>query len=92
MEEERKAFFGGWKKRGHIVRFSQEHLVVIKDEKVYHFVKFEIILSFPCCLVDPIPIKHYRARSTMINLWIDSRTCHKYRILLSATQNFNNYF
>ena len=38
-EGERKAFFGDC---------PQEHLVVIRDEKVYPFVKFEIILPLLC--------------------------------------------
>ena len=34
--------------------------------------------------------KHYRALSSMINLWRDSRTCEKYRILLSVMPRSNN--
>ena len=30
-----KFFFEGYKKGGHIVRLPQEHLVVIRDEKVF---------------------------------------------------------
>ena len=55
VEEERKAFFGGCKKRGQIVR---------------------------------LPL---RAWCSIINMWIDSTTCQKYRILLSARQRSNNY-
>ena len=57
--------------------YPQEHLVVIRDEKVSPFVKFEIILPLLCFLLDPLTNKHCRAWSSMINLWIDSRTCQK---------------
>ena len=91
-EEERKAFFGGCKKGGGVVRLTPRVLVVIKDEKVCPFVKFEIIIPLLCCLLDPLTNYHYRAWSSMINLWIDSRTCQKHIILLSARQRCNNYF
>ena len=57
--------------------YPQEHLVVIRDEKVSPFVKFEIILPLLCFLLDPLTNKHCRTWSSMINLWIDSRTCQK---------------
>ena len=57
--------------------YPQEHLVVIRDEKVSPFVKFEIILPLLCFLLDPLTSKHCRTWSSMINLWIDSRTCQK---------------
>ena len=60
---------------GRIVRLSREHLVVIRDEKSYSVVKFEIILPLPCFLLDLLTNKHCRRWSSMINLWIDSRTC-----------------
>ena len=66
-------------------------MVVIKYEEVCPFVKFEIILPLICCLLDTLTNKHCRVWSSMINLWIDSRTCQKYRILLSAKQRYNNY-
>ena len=71
--------------------YPQEHLVVIKDEKVCPFKKFEVILPLLCCLLDPLKNKHCRAWSSLINLWIDSRTYQKYRIQLSARQRSNNY-
>ena len=44
-----RSFPGGCKKRGHILRLipssPQENLVVIRDEKVSPFVKFEIMLT-----------------------------------------------
>ena len=95
-EGERKAFFGRCKKGDHIVRLYQEHLVVIRDEKVSPFVKFEIILPTPppspvCFLLGPLANKYCRTWSSMIKLWIDSRTCQKCSILLSARQKSNNY-
>ena len=39
--------------------------------------KFEIILPLLCFLLDPLTNKHWRTWSSMINLWIDSRTCQK---------------
>ena len=47
--------------------YPQEHLVVIRDEKVSPFVKFEIILPLLCFLLDPLTNKHYRTWSSMIN-------------------------
>ena len=69
--------------------YLQEHLVVIRDENVCPFVKCEIIVPLLCCLLDPLTNKHCRAWSSMINLWIDSRTCQKYSILLSPRQRSN---
>ena len=74
-EGERKAFFGVCKKGDHIVRLSVRDF--IRDEKVSPFAKFEIILPLLCFLLDPLTNKHCKAWSSMINLWIDSRTCQK---------------
>ena len=57
--------------------YPQEHLAVMKYEKVSLFVKFEIILLLLCFLWDLLTNKHYRTWTSMINLWIDSRTCQK---------------
>ena len=76
--------------KSHCEITPQEHLVVINDEKVCSFVKFEIILLLLCCLLDPLTNKHCRAWSSMINLWIHYRVCQKYRILLLARQSSNN--
>ena len=57
--------------------YLQEHLAVIKYEKVSLFVKFEIILLPLCFLWDPLTNKHCRTWTSMINLWLDSRTCQK---------------
>ena len=53
------------------------HLVDIRDEEVSPFVKFEIILPLLSFLLDPLTYKHRRTWSSIINLWIDSRTCKK---------------
>ena len=55
----------------------QEHLLVIRDEKVSPFVKFEIILPLLCFLLDLPANKHCKTCSSMINLWVDSRTYQK---------------
>ena len=58
-----------------------------KRQKVSPFVKFEIMLPLLCFLLDPLQISI--AGHNMINLWINSRTCQKSRILLLAiTLNF----
>ena len=76
-EGERKAFFGGCKKGDHIVRYPQEYLVVMRDEKVYPFVKFEIIQPLLCFLSDSLTNKHCKTWSPIIKLCIYSRTCQK---------------
>ena len=57
--------------------YPQEHLVVIRDEKVSPFVKFEIILHFLCFLLYPLANKHCRTWSSTINFWIDFGTYQK---------------
>ena len=47
-EEERKAFCVGCKKGTALWDYPQEHFVVVKDEKVCPFLKFEIILPLLC--------------------------------------------
>ena len=95
-EDERKAFFerprrgwdSGW---GYIVRLTPRELGSHKRRKSPFFVKFETILLLLYCSLDPLTSKQFRAWNFMINLWIDSRTCQKYKILLSARQRSNNY-
>ena len=70
--------------------YPYEHLVVIKDEKVRSFVKFETILPLLSCFLDHLTNKHSRAWSSILNLWLDFRTCQKYRTLLSPRQRSNN--
>ena len=57
--------------------YPQEPLFIIRYEKFFPFVKFEIILPLLCFLLDPLTNKHCRTWSSMINLWIDSRTYQK---------------
>ena len=88
---EKKAFFWNGERRGTTLQDS--HLDDTRDEKVSPFVKFEMILPLFCFLLDPLTNKHCSTWSSMINLWIDYRTCQKQRILLSVRPRFNyNYF
>ena len=61
--------------------YPQEHLIV----------KFEIILPLLGFSLDLLTNKHFRTWIYTTNLWIDSRTCQKERILLSVRQRSNNY-
>ena len=70
--------------------YPQEYLVVIRDEKVSPFVKFEKFVPLLCFLLDSLTNKHCSAWSFIINLWIDFRTYKKKRILLSARQRSSN--
>ena len=74
---ERKAFLKSVIRGTVFWDYSQEHLVVIRDEKLSPFVKFEIILPHLCFLLDHLTNKHCRTWSSMINLWIDSITYQK---------------
>ena len=58
------------KKGSHFVRLPPKHLVIIRDEKVSLFVKYEIILPVLCLcfLLDSLINKHCRTWSSMINL------------------------
>ena len=87
-KEERKAFFRECKKEGRILKLHPR--VVIRDGRLCLFVKFKIILPFLYCLLDPLTNKHCREWCSVINLQIDSRTCQKYRILLSGRQRSNS--
>ena len=72
-----RSFLEGARRGAPLWDYPQEHLVVIRDEKVSPFVKFEIILPLLCVLLKLYTNKHCRTWSSMINLWIDSRTCQK---------------
>ena len=76
-EGKRKAFFGESKKEGHIVRLPPTVLACQKRWKVSSFVKFEIILPLLSFLLDHLTNKHRRTWISLINLWIDSKTCQK---------------
>ena len=66
------------------------NLVDIRHEKVSPFVKFEIILSLLCFLLDPLTNKHCRTRSSKL---VDRcQDLSKWIILLSIRPRFNyNY-
>ena len=64
-----EGLFWGCRKGAALWDYHQEHLVVIRDEKVCPFVKSEIILPLRCFLWDPLTNKHCRARNFLINLW-----------------------
>ena len=72
-----RPFLEGLRKGATLWDYLQKHLVVIRDEKVSPFVKFEIILPLLCFLLDLLTNKHCRTRSSMINLWLDSRAYQK---------------
>ena len=76
VQTERCLFWKGARKGTTLWEYSQKHLVVIRDEKVSPFMKFEIILPLLCFLFG-LTNTHCRTWSSMINLWIDSRTCQK---------------
>ena len=77
LKEKGTPFWKGAKRGPALPDYPQEHLVVIRDEKVSPFVRFEIILPLLCFVVDPLTNKPCRAWSSMINLWIDYRTYQK---------------
>ena len=78
-EGEKKTFLGGCKKGagGQIMRFHPRVLDCHKRWTISPFLKLEIILPLLCFLLDPLTDKQWRTWSSMINLWIDSRTCQK---------------
>ena len=79
-------FLKGARRGSTLWDYPQEHLVVIS---VSSFVKFEIILL--CFLLYFYTNKHCRTWRSMINLWIDFRTCQKWGILLPARQRSSSY-
>ena len=91
LKGRRRPFLEGARRRITLWNYLQGHLVVIRNKNVSPFVKFEIIQPLLCFLLDPLTNKHCRTLSSKINLWIDSRTYKKWRILLSARQRSNNY-
>ena len=72
-----KPFLEGERKGRTLWDYPQGNLVVIRDEKVFPFVKFEIILPLLWFLLDALANTHCRTWGTKINLWIDTRTCQK---------------
>ena len=83
-EGERNTFFGGCKKRDHIVRLSPRALGCHKRWKSLSFCEIWNNPTPPLFFIRALTKKHCRIWSSMINLWIDSRICQKQRILLSA--------
>ena len=57
--------------------YTQEHLIVTRNEKVSLFVKLVILLPLLCFLWDVLTNKHCRIWSSMIILWIHSRIYQK---------------
>ena len=76
LKKRGKPFLEGARRGSILWDYLQEHLIVIRDEKVSPFVKFEIILPL-LFLLDPLTNKHCGTCSSMINLRIDSRTWQK---------------
>ena len=80
-----KPLLDGAKRGAALWYYPQEHLVVIRDEKVSRFVKFERIILLLCFLLD-LTNKHCRTWSSMINLWIYS---WKYNIRRNVNSDSN---
>ena len=72
-----RPFLKGTGRRVPLWNYPQEHLILIRNETVSPFVKVEIILPLLCFLLDSLRNKHCRTWSSVINLWIDSRTYQK---------------
>ena len=72
-----RSFLEGPKKRATLWDYPQELLVVIREEKISPFVKFEVILHLLCFLLHLLTDYLWKTWSSMINLWIDSRTYQK---------------
>ena len=92
-EGERKAFLEGSKKGAALGDYPREYLVVIRDEKLSPFVKFEIILLLFCFLLDPLTNKHCRVWSSIINSSIsryikDKESCCQQGKGLAITKGF----
>ena len=87
-----RTFLEGCKKGDHIVRLSPRVFDWYKRWKSLSFCKIWNNLPLLCFLLDLLTNRHCRAWSSMIKFWRDSRTCQKWRILLSARSRFNyNY-
>ena len=77
LKRKGKPFLEGPKRGATLWGYPQEHLVVIREEKVSPFLKFEIIHFLLCFLLDLLTNKLCKTGNSMINLWIDSRTYQK---------------
>ena len=72
-----RSFLEGPKKGATLWDYPQDHMVVIREEKISPFVKFEVILHLLRFLFHLLTDKLCKAWNSMINLWIDSRTYQK---------------
>ena len=72
-----KPFLKGARRGITLWGYPQEHLVVIRNEKVSPSVRFKGILPLLCFSSDPFTNKHCKTWSSLKNLWIDSRTYQK---------------
>ena len=88
---ERKAFFKGCKKGGHIVRLPPGAPGCHKRWKSLFFCEIWNNPIPPLFFIRPLTNEHCKTWSSMINLWIDSRTNQKLRIPLLARQRSSNY-
>ena len=80
LKEKGRPFLKCAKSQATLWDYPQGYLVVIRDEKVSPFVKFEIILPPPpplCFSLDPLTNNHCRTWSSVINLWMGSGTYQK---------------
>ena len=71
LKGKQRPFLEGCKKGDHIARLS------LGWYKRWKSISFYEIWNNPTFLLDPLTNKHCRAWSSMINLWIDSRTSQK---------------
>ena len=72
-----KPFLEGARQEVTLWDYLQEHLVVIRDEKISPFVKLETILPLLYFFSTPLQVSTAAHGVSMLNLWIDSRTCQK---------------
>ena len=84
-----KNVFGRVQKGGPHCEITPRVLDWYKRWKSLSFCKIWNNLPLVCFLLDLLTNRHCRTWSSMINLWRDSRTCQKWRILLSARPRFN---
>ena len=90
LKGKEKPFLEGCKKGNHIARLSLGWYE--KTGKSLSFCEIWNNPTSPLFFIRPLTNKHCKTWSSMINLWIASRTCRKSRILLSARPRFNyNY-
>ena len=89
-------FLKGARRRATLLDQPQEHLIVIRNEKVSLFLKSEIVLPLLCFLLDPLTNQHCRIWGAMIKFWIDSfsfsflQTLHGSSVLLKITPLYSS--